>query len=217
VAFYKSASSNDIIARFANAEAGAWSDEETVTIGSTVPQTDRAVAVTPMILTSSLGERLYVFYKQAGTNDIKYFRLTHDLELEGPWTIPPSLAQTDRGPAAATQISGDPPYNVVLFKSAGSNDLRQVRRVTDPVGFWETAANPPFPSGTDGDPYLTCCAGEETMVATVKQPDGAMAYALHGEICGGATRTRRILAYRSRPASSLLAPIMDTGSTPPDR
>jgi hypothetical protein len=176
--FYKSATSNDIKWRYMYPPLNWWGagPEVTVEVGGVKPQTDQAVAVARVPIGSG-EDRLYVFYKQAGSNDIRYFRMKDDFTFEGLATIPTNLAQTDAAPAAATASI----FTSVIFKNAGASNIGHVRMPNNPVGSWAEGPPPPFLFGTDTDPYLTDVMGLE-LFATAKQANGMMTYAgLTGE------------------------------------
>jgi bacillolysin len=177
-AFYKSATNNDIKWRWVDAETGHWSSEMTVSVGGTVPQTDRPVAVVPVRVNSTIGERLYVFYKQAGTNQIRYFRMTPSETFDSTiWSIPTNMASTGLGPAASsTNLTGG--RNTILFKQASGMGLGVVWRPNDPIGSWQVGS-PPQGSTSIGDPYMTDVAGIASVALFNRFFDGRLMYAFN--------------------------------------
>jgi bacillolysin len=175
--FYRSAANNDIKWRWVDAETGYWGPEQTVSIGGSVPQTNRPVAVAPVRVDSTTGERLYVFYKEATTNQIKYFRMTPTETFEGIGSIPTGLASTDLGPgAASTILTGG--RTTVLFKKASVAGLGMVWRPNDPIGSWQAGLPPPS-STSMGDPYMTDIAGIATVALFNRPLSGRLMYAFN--------------------------------------
>jgi hypothetical protein len=128
------------------------------------------VAISPVTVS---GVRwLYVFYKQKGSNDLRFFRMSTQEQFEGTYLVPTSIAQTNRGPAA---VSTDQ-YHSVLFKEAGSTATKLIRRAQGTLGSWQVGPTPPLV--TDQQPHITeWLPALGVSLATVRKPNGTMEYA----------------------------------------
>jgi len=160
-AFYKDSQSNRIMWRWGEPESNYWGYEKAVELGGhggSNLYTEDPVAL------AIWQDKLYVFFRPAGSDSIYYFYMTKSETFYGPWrikdTTPP--VETDRGPAAVS--SGQ--WLTVLYKVKGHQFTRVVRR-PPPYGPWTvTAGIAPF--WTNDAPFLTTASatvGTRTAVA----------------------------------------------------
>jgi Zn-dependent metalloprotease len=168
--FYRDAQ-NNIRWRWVAGHSGNWGPEATVvTSTGHTPKTNAPVAVAPVNLNGT--EFLYVYYKAATSNEIHYFRMNSQEQFQGPWAIDPSIAQTNRGPAAVSSSQ----YHSVLFKVAGSTSTKLVRRTQGTVGSWQVGPTPPLV--TDQQPHITeWWPALGVSFATARKSNGTMEYA----------------------------------------